>query len=115
MMGGSERSEFEAFVRRRGEWKRIGEFPSAKGAYLAAAGSVKSSAAASLKVTKAGELIEEDKMLSPGVFYKSKREPGVFIQKAAKRISSPGEKRDITFKGIAKLRMTKAKRNIFGR
>jgi len=50
-------------------------------------------------------------VLPSKTFYSSKKEPGVFIQRREARISSPGEKREITFKGIQMQR----NKNIFGR
>jgi hypothetical protein len=40
------------------------------------------------------------RILPSKTFYESKKEPGVFIQKRGARISTSGEKREITFKGI---------------
>lgn len=68
---------------------------------------VETSAAASFKVVKIGsgrviDLKEEiGESIPRQVYYGSRREPGVIIQKAFKRISSAGEKREITQRGIA--------------
>jgi len=52
--------------------------------------------------------------LNKNTFYESKREKGVFIQRREKRISSSGEKGEITFKGIMSSRKGKSKNKLFG-
>ena len=70
---------------------------------------VENTAGASFKIISDNKPIKGFK--SPK-FYESKKETGVFIQKNKHRISTPGEKKDITFKGLQSLRLKKA---IFGR
>ncbi len=74
-------------------------------------GVVEKTAAASFRVKPAGAsatMIE--RRFVPPTFRESKRERGVFIQKNRFRISSVGEKQEITFKGIAASRG----RRVFG-
>jgi hypothetical protein len=60
---------------------------------------VRSNASASFKVSGEG-VSQRIRGMLPNTFYASKREPGVFIQKASNRIGTAGEKVEITQKGI---------------
>ena len=116
--GGMGRGLFAVSVRKRGMFREIGRFRSPTTAFLRGRRAVETSASASFKVTS---LQEDNTNLSniagqtlPRIkFYSSKREPGVFIQKRSFRISTPGEKREITYKGIQKVRLMHRKKGIF--
>jgi hypothetical protein len=82
------------FVRRRGKFNFIGSFESGEAAYSKGRQIVRETAAASFKVGgRVNKLFDTDIVAST-------REPQVFIQKREKRISSVGEKLEITQKGI---------------
>lgn len=90
---------FKALVKRRGKFSPIGTFSSPKEAFIKGRERVRTTAAASFKViSTAGQTITE-KLPSPDITT-SKRSPGVFVQRRGFRISTPGEKREITYKGI---------------
>lgn len=100
-------SLFSVMVRRRGRFESVGIVSDIKQAFAQGIRTVKHTAAASFKI----DVIEgQNKVESqaikflPREFRKSKREKGVFVEKRKHRISTPGEKREITFKGIAALR-----------
>lgn len=112
---GKKRALFKTLVRRRGIFKTVGTFGKLEAAVRFGEYKVKQTAAASFKVvpiepTEEKVTAKMRMMLSPRVFYASIREPGVFIQRARERISSQGEKGEITFKGIAQRRFQKRMR-----
>lgn len=85
-------------VRRRGIFQNVGTEESLPKAISKAELIVENTAAASFKLEKQGKTITG---FRPGKEFKpSKREPGVMIQKRKFRIGSPGEKSEITQKGI---------------
>lgn len=98
-----KRKFFRTKVRRKRKFGSIGIFETEKSAFSAGMKNIFSTAAASFKVEE-----ERGNLIMPSFkdsrLYQSRREPGVFIQKRRFRISSPGEKREITFKGLSKLR-----------
>lgn len=106
---------FQTLVRRQGRFKTIGTSPTLEQAQRLGEINVKETAAASFKITK-GETTQE---INPGFgFTKSKRESGVIIQPREKRISTSGEKSEITFKGIRERKIKKGLKknfNLFGR
>jgi len=90
---------FKTLVRRQGQFKSIGIFPTEKAAVLAGKERVSHTAAASFKVMGNLKGIAS-KLLQRKQFYSSKKEPGVYIERREKRIKSPGEKFEITRRGI---------------
>jgi len=95
-------------IRRRGIFQQAGQEETIIEAKRKAENIVETTAAASYKLERRGRTILD---LTPKKeFGKSKREPGVMIQKREFRISTPGEKTEITQKGIFASRQ-KSKRN----
>ena len=83
---------FTTEVRRRGEFKPIGEFFSLGKAISAGKKKTSKTLVASFKVTKGGEVIE----IPEDIFFKkAKKEKGVLVQKKTKRLSAYGERREI--------------------
>lgn len=111
---------FTTFVRRRGKFQAIGSFEDPSEAVRAGANIVQGTAAASFKVVgKGGALEQAYEGLNRAVYRRSKREPGVVIERVSSRINTPGELGEITFKGIASSRSSKKRRknplaSIFG-
>jgi hypothetical protein len=94
---------FGVEVRRKGEFKRIAVTESEQVAVNTGIGAVRNTAAASFKVKDLtdNKIVTGFKsQLNPRVYYESKKEKGTFIQQRSQRIKTPGEKREITFKGI---------------
>jgi len=102
-------------VRRRGVFQDIGTETTKERAFFKGALIVGTTASASLRVTKGGSPIFGGQYLNPRQFYKSRKEPGVFIERREKRIKSPGELAEITFKGIATQKQRRARGfSVFG-
>lgn len=97
---------FQALVKRRGKFSVIGSYSTAKEAFLKGRERVRTTAAASFKVQSPGGQAQTERILSPDITM-SKRLAGVFVQRREFRISTPGEKKEITFKGILKNRLKK--------
>lgn len=92
-------------VRRRGRFETIAKAPSIFAAFNIGLDRVRKTAAASFKIEdESGDAVDYAGFL-PGDIFQSNREPGVFIQKRNRRISSPGEKVEITLKGNQKMRL----------
>ena len=105
---------YEVLVRRNKMFKKIGTAKTIEGAFNIGRMKVQNTAGASFKVkaiNSGGESITSasKRLLPAKSFYESKKEPGTFIQKRGFRISTPGEKREITFKGIATQKFRKNK------
>lgn len=102
-------------VRKKGVFKTIAVTETPQEAFRIGKFNVEQTASASLRVKpiKSGEKVTGigKSILPLTSFRESKREPDTFIQRRQFRISSPGEKREITQKGLLKLRS----KNIFGR
>ena len=95
---------FDVEVRRGGVFRKVNPQPvSLQQATRLGLKTVRETAAASYRVTRKGKAINTGLPLAADVSA-STREAGVVIQKAPRRISSGGEKREITFKGIKKVR-----------
>ena len=102
-------------VRRKGVFVRANPVALTKNQARAfGAYDVRNTAAASFKVVSAGRKAEGSFFGNTDLpeFYQSKKESGVFIQKATKRISTLGELRDITFKSTKT--GGKKRRSVFG-
>ena len=99
-------------LRRRGKFKAVAQAGSPEQAFSIGKRFALTTAAASFKVS------HEGKIISPRLFSKkfrtSKKEPGVVIQKRRFRIGTPGEKKEITYKGILSQKVKSKKANIFG-
>jgi hypothetical protein len=115
---GKGRGGYEVLVRSKGIFKRVATTKTVGEAFTAGRMKVQNTAAASFKVKpiNQGENINAagKRLLPSNVYYESKKEPGTFIQRREKRISTAGEKREITFKGIFSQKTKTARRGIFG-
>lgn len=92
-------SQFAVFVRRFGDFSRVGTTKTLGEASRIGSYNVGTSAAASFYVQD----IATGQRVNPNLgkdFYLSAREPGVAIERRSRRIKSGGELRDITYKGI---------------
>lgn len=115
LLGGSK--EFTVSVRRKGVFREIGKFSNPVEAFAKGKAAVLSTAAASFKVEQGKEKISPSavvgRILPRNIFRRSKREANVFVQRRERRISSPGEKREITARGIFATRQSRRKSNLF--
>lgn len=85
-------------IRKKGIFTNTGTETNIYKAINKAENIIQKTAAASYKLERKGKTITD---IKPGrIFFPSKKETGVFIQKKETRIKSPGEKAEITFKGI---------------
>jgi len=115
------KERYNILVRRKGKFQRIGEAKSIKSAFRRGAFAVDVSAAASFKIQPIGSskrIRNPFSYLSAKRFTTAKREPGVFVERSKFRISTPGERGEITAKGLFSLkqqRKTKNMYNIFSR
>ena len=114
-----KQGNYLVLVRRKGIYQKIAVAPSLEKAFGFGKIKVLTTAAASFKVKALGgrEPITPagKRLLSPRIFYESKREPGTFIQKRRFRISTPGEKREIPGKAQFVNIMKGKKKSIFGK
>lgn len=110
-----KRGLYQVEVREKGIFKKVKVTPSVEEAFRFGEKRVKATASASLRVkpVAGGKSVSGigRALLSKKIFRESKKEPGVFIQRKQFRISSPGEKREITHKGLRALKI----RGIFRR
>lgn len=96
------KSLFNVEVRRRGKFGRLNTQPLSLGAATRAGElNVRETAAASFRVVPVGGVKPVALVGLGRGFGESKRSPGVYVQAARFRISTGGEKREITVKGIA--------------
>jgi hypothetical protein len=99
-----KKGEFAVQVRSKGVFKTIAVKETPEEAFVFGKTRVQQTASASLRVksinTPESVTSVGKRILPSKTFYESKKEPGVFIQKRGARISTSGEKREITFKGI---------------
>jgi hypothetical protein len=106
-----ERQEsFEVQVRRRGVWQRsVQAFEDLEQAFDKGFKKTSKTAASSFRVIerRSGRIVKPQGMNIPNEFSMSKRDQGVFVEKREFRISSPGEKREITQKGLFTIRAKK--------
>ena len=101
---------YKVQVRSKGQFKTIGIFETAQQALTAGKIRTQTTASASFKVqSESGANVNVN--LPTKDFYKSKKEAGVIVQKRENRISTLGEKREITYKGIF---ANKQRKNIWG-
>jgi hypothetical protein len=113
-IGGRDKKggRYSLFVRRAGKFKPVGRGFGLSQAFERGIGITRGTAAASFKVVDdSGEVVRPDRL--PKNYYASKKEPGVFIQTRGSRITTAGEKAEITLQGIRSSRY-KARR-LFGR
>ena len=101
---------FQVQVRRQGKFKVIATTSTEQEAFKIGRTNVQNTAAASFRVKGFNQ---EDGPINTNFmdrqFYSSKKEPGTFIQKNQFRISTAGEKREITAKGIMTNRLSNRK------
>jgi hypothetical protein len=107
------KNTFDVFVKQGGVFRRV----NAKGLQLDAAFDsgqrvVRDTAAASFKVTRSGDTrpVQNEGFINNKIFGRSKKDAGVFVQKREYRISSGGEKSEITFKGLQSSRQKRGLR-----
>jgi hypothetical protein len=104
-IGNSEKKQeggFSLFVRKGGKFIQSGVFGSQETAFSVGQNIIQQTARASFKVVALGNFGKVSPSgINNDVFYSSKKESGVFIQKREKRISSPGEKAEITYRGLS--------------
>lgn len=105
------RSGFNVFVRRQGKFRMVNIKPLAREeAYSFGANVVRTTAAATFKIIPSGTKASGVFKGPPARLQQfTKRGGGLFIQPSKFRISSAGEKREITFKGIGASRSKKRK------
>jgi hypothetical protein len=108
--GKNKNEMFNVEVRKKGVFKKIATVSSPTEAFSIGQKNVMTTASASFRVTSSTGTVRNPAVPS-NIFYQSKKESGVFIQRREKRISTAGEKREITFKGIQMNR----NKNIFKR
>lgn len=112
------KTRFLTKVRSKGKFETKGVFDTLEKAFSKGFSEVKNTAAASFKVEEQGRGTVQLPALGQfsDQIYKSKKEKGVLIQRREKRISTRGEKEQITFKGIQanKLRSGFNKSNMGG-
>ena len=102
-----KKRRFIASVRKKGKFVSQGVFDSFDKAFGKGFKDVKDTASASFKVEEEGKGVAQLPIPAQLVnqLYRSKKEKGVFIQPRSKRISTGGEKQEITYKGIRANRM----------
>lgn len=99
-----EEPGFSVFVRRKGVFKKVNDLSLSQSDALNLGASIASNTAArSFKIEADNRAAARKNSGAPDLsdFYRSNKETGVFIQKGQKAISSAGELREITQKGIA--------------
>ena len=96
----NQSNKYQVQVREKGIFRTVKVTSSPKEAFIFGKQKVEQSASASFRVKAAGSSENIRASLPGASFYESKKEPGLFIQRREKRISTAGEKREITFKGI---------------
>lgn len=107
--------QYKVQVRQKGLFKDFAITTTPEEAFRVGAKKVIGDSSASFKVLPigGGESVSSigRGILPKNIFYESKREPGVFIERRQFRIDKPGEKREITFKALTKIKV----RRIFGK
>ena len=106
--------KYVVLVRRQGVFKPVAFATTKEQAFRIGQTKVQNTAAASFKIKTISGKNNTARNLLPVSFYESKKEPGTFIQKRGFRISSAGEKREITMKGIFVNKSRKAKTKMWG-
>ena len=115
--------QYKVSVRRRGLFRPIGIVRGAARAFLLGKKEVGRTAAASFKVEPLHGLEDLSRVaariLPRHIFRRSKVDRDIFVERREKRIKSPGEKREITRKGLWTLKQKGSKKrrgfNLFGR
>jgi hypothetical protein len=99
---------YSLFVRKSGRFTPIGRGFGIKEAFERGVGITRGTAAASFKVVGEEEGIDTgEREFLPRSYYASKKEKNVFVQRRGTRITSAGEKAEITLKGIMTARFKK--------
>lgn len=99
---------FEVQVRRRGSFETIGKASELSKAIDLGVSKVSNTAAATFRILRGNKLVTG---FDPGSQFYSRN--GLFIERSRSRISSVGELKEITFKGIASQRK-RGKNSLFG-
>jgi len=109
------KEQFKVEVRKKGVFKTIAITDTPQEAFRIGKFNVEQTASASLRVKPVGSSSKVSgvgKGILPfSKFRESTKEPDVFIQRRKFRIGTPGEKKEITYKGLQVLRQNK----VFGR
>jgi len=109
------KEQFKVEVRKKGVFKTIAITETPEEAFRIGKFNVEQTASASLRVSPVGsssKVTGVGKGILPfSKFRESKKEPDVFIQRRQFRIGTPGEKKEITFKGL----MVQKNKKVFGR
>ena len=111
------KSNYEVLIKRRGVFRKVGSFGSLKKAVTIGKRGVDFSSSASFKI-KGPQVNRVDSFLGKK-FRRSKKDSNIIVEKRRFRISTGGEKREITSIGLMTLRSSKKKKknlfNIFAR
>ena len=109
------KEQFKVEVRKKGVFKTIAVTETPQEAFRIGKFNVEQTASASLRVkpvNSGSKVTGVGKGILPfSKFRESKKEPDVFIQRRKFRIRTPGEKKEITYKGL----MVQKNKKIFGR
>jgi len=104
---------FGVLVRRRGVFRQLGSFGSLDSASAALRSALSSSAAASGKIVGRGSARAVASLARSPQFRTSKLDSDVLVQRRRFRISSPGEKAEISRRGLAVLSARRRRRKLF--
>lgn len=109
------KQQYKVLVRSKGQFKTIGITSTIQEGVKLGSARVLGTASASFKLQPINQGMKENikPFINQRIFYESKKEAGVFIQKRGLRISSVGEKKEITFKGIAQSKFKSASKSLF--
>jgi len=101
-----QKTKYNVFVRKRGIFELAGTERTPGRAIILGRDILRNTARASFKVVSEDVRgVERESYLLPrGEFTRSKSNKNIFVQRREKRITTPGEKKEITFLGIQKLR-----------
>lgn len=109
-------SGFNVFVRRKGKFRQVNVGALSKEQALDfGASTVRNTAAATFKIMPTTEKVRSKFRGQPARLFSFINKPnGLYIQRSRERISSIGEKREITYKGIFSSKKRSNKKSIFG-
>ena len=97
---------FRVEVKKKKKFLEVGEFSTSEKAFEFGRLLVSNTASASLRVrnVESGGFEKNKSVLSNKQFYQSNKDKGVYVERRGQRIKSPGEKQEITFRGLEALR-----------
>lgn len=112
-----KKGKYKVQVRQKGVFKDLAITETPEQAFKIGAQKVLGDSTASLRVSPIGSTESVSQVgrsiLPKKLFRESKKEPGVFIERRQFRLDAPGEKKEITLKGL--LTLKSKRRNIFTR